>query len=86
MTKTRHPAGCAGAVLGDRIATWCERDAARSRSPCPAADYLDVRRTLRDDPALKFEQLIDLCGMDYSRLQGRRLGPALTRRCLTCCR
>jgi NADH-quinone oxidoreductase subunit C len=23
-------------------------------------------RTLRDDPALKFEQLIDLCGVDYS--------------------
>ncbi len=31
-----------------------------------AADYLDAMRTLRDDAALKFEQLIDLCGVDYS--------------------
>jgi NADH-quinone oxidoreductase subunit C len=31
-----------------------------------AADYLDVMRILRDDNALKFEQLIDLCGVDYS--------------------
>jgi NADH-quinone oxidoreductase subunit C len=32
-----------------------------------AADYLAAMRTLRDDPALKFEQLIDLCGVDYSQ-------------------
>jgi len=31
-----------------------------------AADYLAVAKALRDDPALKFEQLIDLCGIDYS--------------------
>jgi NADH:ubiquinone oxidoreductase subunit C len=32
-------------------------------------------------PALKFEQLIDLCGLDYSALQGPALGrPALLRR------
>jgi NADH-quinone oxidoreductase subunit C len=31
-----------------------------------AADYLSVARQLRDDPTLKFEQLIDLCGLDYS--------------------
>ena len=31
-----------------------------------ASDYLDVARQLRDDPALGFEQLIDLCGVDYS--------------------
>jgi NADH-quinone oxidoreductase subunit C len=29
-------------------------------------DYLDVARTLRDDASLQFEQLIDLCGVDYS--------------------
>ena len=29
-------------------------------------DALDVFKTLRDDPALKFEQLIDVCGVDYS--------------------
>jgi len=31
-----------------------------------SADYLAAMRTLRDDPALAFQQLIDLCGMDYS--------------------
>ena len=31
-----------------------------------AADYLAVAQQLRDDPSLSFEQLIDLCGMDYS--------------------
>jgi len=30
-----------------------------------ASDYLDVATTLRDDPKLRFEQLIDLCGVDY---------------------
>jgi NADH-quinone oxidoreductase subunit C len=31
-----------------------------------AADYHDVCKTLRDDPRLGFEQLMDLCGLDYS--------------------
>ncbi len=31
-----------------------------------SADYLDVARTLRDHDDLKFEQLMDLCGVDYS--------------------
>lgn len=32
---------------------------------CKAADYLTVCQILRDDAALKFEQLIDLSGVDY---------------------
>ena len=31
-----------------------------------SADYARVAQQLRDDPALCFEQLIDLCGVDYS--------------------
>ena len=31
-----------------------------------ASVYLDAARILRDDATLKFEQLIDLCGVDYS--------------------
>jgi NADH-quinone oxidoreductase subunit C len=31
-----------------------------------AARYLQVARLLRDVPALGFEQLVDLCGLDYS--------------------
>lgn len=32
----------------------------------PAIHYLSVMQTLRDSPVCCFEQLIDLCGMDYS--------------------
>ena len=32
----------------------------------PPALYLATMQQLRDDPALKFEQLMDLCGVDYS--------------------
>ncbi|MGB4812134.1 MAG: NADH-quinone oxidoreductase subunit C [Methylophilaceae bacterium] len=32
---------------------------------CKALDYLAVCQSLRDDANLKFEQLIDLCGIDY---------------------
>ena len=31
-----------------------------------ASDYLAAATTLRDDPTLRFEQLMDLCGLDYS--------------------
>ncbi|BBE09877.1 MAG: NADH-quinone oxidoreductase subunit C [Glomeribacter sp. 1016415] len=31
-----------------------------------ASDYLSVMRQLRDEPSLRFEQLLDLCGVDYS--------------------
>ncbi|MCU0773906.1 MAG: NADH-quinone oxidoreductase subunit C [Ideonella sp.] len=31
-----------------------------------AADYLDVATALRDDERFGFEQLVDLCGVDYS--------------------
>jgi NADH-quinone oxidoreductase subunit C len=38
--------------------------------------YLDVMRTLRDRPELRFEMLIDLCGVDYSSFGGDvREGP-----------
>ena len=35
-----------------------------------AANYADVMRTLRDNEALGFDQLIDLCGVDYSTYTG----------------
>jgi NADH-quinone oxidoreductase subunit C len=31
-----------------------------------ASDYLQVVRTLRDEPRLAFAELIDLCGVDYA--------------------
>lgn len=36
-----------------------------------AADYLDAMQMLRDAPGCKFEQLIDLCGLDYSTYRDR---------------
>lgn len=41
-----------------------------------AENYAAVATQLRDAPGLKFEQLIDLCGMDYSSFQdGAYEGP-----------
>ena len=31
-----------------------------------AADYLASMQKLRDDPSLRFQELVDLCGVDYS--------------------
>jgi len=40
-----------------------------------AKDYAATARWLRDDPATRFEQLIDLCGVDYSGYgEGGRAG------------
>ena len=36
----------------------------------PAENYLEAMRQLRDDPALRFEQLMDLSGIDYSEYTG----------------
>lgn len=35
-----------------------------------AADYLDAAKILRDVPGCCFEQLMDLCGVDYSEYKG----------------
>jgi len=41
-----------------------------------AADYLRAMQALRDDPSLRFEELIDLCGVDYSQYgEGTYDGP-----------
>ncbi len=51
--------------LGERIVSVTE---ARGETTLvvKAADAIDVCRRLRDGPGLRFELLIDLCGMDYS--------------------
>ena len=40
----------------------------------PAAAYHEVARTMRDHAELKFEELIDLSGIDYSTYAGRTPG------------
>ena len=39
----------------------------------PAAHYLEAMQILRDAPDCRFEQLVDLCGMDYSAYGDREL-------------
>jgi NADH-quinone oxidoreductase subunit C len=52
-------------VLGDKIKRL-DKSKGELTLTVSAADYLEVARTLRDHADLKFEQLMDLCGMDYS--------------------
>jgi len=53
------------AALGSSIARLV-RDRGEIAITVRAADYLAAARTLRDDPTLAFEQLMDLAGMDLS--------------------
>src|SRR6218665_1058368 len=53
------------AALGDKIKRVV-RDRGEITITVGAADYLSAARQLRDDATLKFEHLVDLCGLDYS--------------------
>ena len=52
-------------VLGDKIKQLVS-DRGELTITVAAADYAAICQTLRDHAELRFEQLIDLCGMDYS--------------------
>jgi NADH-quinone oxidoreductase subunit C len=52
-------------VLGDALVQTVERLGELTLIVKPLA-YAAAMRTLRDHPDCRFEQLIDLCGMDYS--------------------
>ena len=54
-----------GARLGHRVKSL-ERALGELTLTVSAANYLDVARALRDESDLAFEQLIDLCGVDYA--------------------
>jgi len=53
------------AQLGERVKTL-DRALGELTLTVAAADYLETALILRDHPSLKFEQLVDLCGVDYS--------------------
>lgn len=65
MTKIETLQAALLEALGAKI-SHMKADLGRVTIECHAADYLEVMKTLRDHPKLQFEQLIDLCGMDYS--------------------
>ena len=54
-----------GAVLGESIQTLVRSRGEITITVAPDR-YVEAALKLRDDPALKFEQLLDLCGVDYS--------------------
>jgi NADH-quinone oxidoreductase subunit C len=61
-------------VFGDRIGNGVSAPVlalGEVTIECEDAVYLDVARTLRDHPDLRFEQLMDLSGIDYSTYVGR---------------
>lgn len=53
------------AVLGDKVKRLV-RDRGELTLTVSAADYVATALALRDDPQLRFEQAMDLCGVDYS--------------------
>ncbi len=53
------------AVLGERLKKLV-RDRGELTVTVPAANYLESALLLRDHADLKFEQNVDLCGVDYS--------------------
>jgi len=52
-------------VLGKRVQSLIEA-VGELTLIVKADDYLEVARLLRDEPSLRFEQLLDICGVDYS--------------------
>ena len=57
-------------ALGARVKKLV-RDRGELTVTVAAADYIDAALILRDHADLKFEQLVDLCGVDYSSYQDR---------------
>jgi len=65
MTRIETLQAAIQSVLGDKL-----KSIVSSRGEVTitvsADNYLTAALALRDDPSLQFEQLIDLCGVDYS--------------------
>jgi NADH-quinone oxidoreductase subunit C len=53
-----------GEALGERVVALTER-LGELTLVVRDTDHLEVARTLRDHPSLRFDTLIDLCGLDY---------------------
>jgi NADH-quinone oxidoreductase subunit C len=63
--RTAALAGSVNAALGDKVVTIGEA-LGEVTLTVKAGDLLEVMATLRDRPELHFEQLTDVCGVDYS--------------------
>ena len=65
MTKLDTLQEAIGTQLGERVKKL-DRALGELTLTVAAADYLEVAKALRDHSDLAFEQLVDLCGVDYS--------------------
>lgn len=65
MTQLEQLQSALQAALGDKLLSL-KTALGEITVELKAADYFDAMQILRDDATLKFEQLIDLCGVDYS--------------------
>jgi NADH-quinone oxidoreductase subunit C len=65
MSKLEQLKSELSTALGERVVSLVEPLGELSLV-VKASDYAAAAQALRDDPALRFEQLIDLCGVDYS--------------------
>jgi NADH-quinone oxidoreductase subunit C len=70
MSKLDTLEAALAAVLGDRVKKLV-RDRGELTVTVAAADYIAAAMLLRDHEQLKFEQLVDLCGVDYSSYKDR---------------
>ena len=65
MTRLETLQSALDGVLGNKLKKLVNR-LGEITVTVSADNYLAAALALRDDPSLKFEQLIDLCGLDYS--------------------
>ncbi|HEX6361719.1 MAG TPA: NADH-quinone oxidoreductase subunit C [Albitalea sp.] len=65
MTRLDTLQAALESVLGGKLKKLV-RDRGEITVTVAANDYIAAALALRDDPQLRFEQLIDLCGVDYS--------------------
>ena len=64
MSATDSLKAAVSEALGERLVALTER-LGELTLVVRAADHLEVARTLRDHPTLRFDTAVDLCGMDY---------------------
>ncbi|MBE7419146.1 MAG: NADH-quinone oxidoreductase subunit C [Ideonella sp.] len=65
MTRLDQLHSALETTFGEQLKSL-RRDRGELTATVAPQHYLKVAQRLRDEPALKFEQLVDLCGVDYS--------------------
>ncbi|MCA1853599.1 MAG: NADH-quinone oxidoreductase subunit C, partial [Beggiatoa sp.] len=68
LDAPKTPAEALAARLAERFGAKldCRIAVGQVTAELAAQDLVEVCRTLRDEPEFRFEQLMDVCGVDYS--------------------